>query len=67
MAPSKHDEKQTDADSAPFFYVFFAYISLISASVLSAICNLFNQMRGIGYMPYTPKVSLTTTVYLYSC
>eukprot|EP01102_Stenamoeba_stenopodia_P004283 TRINITY_DN14607_c0_g1_i1.p1 TRINITY_DN14607_c0_g1~~TRINITY_DN14607_c0_g1_i1.p1 ORF type:complete len:509 (-),score=107.00 TRINITY_DN14607_c0_g1_i1:388-1914(-) len=55
MAPSKHDEKQTDADSAPFFYCVFAYISLISASVLSAICNLFNQMRGIGYMPYTPK------------
>lgn len=55
MAPSKQDEKQTDADSAPFFYAFFAYISLIGASVLSAICNLFNQMRGIGYMPYTPK------------
>jgi hypothetical protein len=40
---------------APTFYTFFAYFSLIGASILSAILNLFNLLMGNGFMPYTPK------------
>jgi len=53
MAQTKEDKH--DDLKAPFFYTFFAYFSLIGASILSAILNLFNMLMGNGFMPYTPK------------
>lgn len=56
MAQKKQENNNhNDADSAPLFYLVFAYFSLICASILSALLNLFNQLMGNGFMPFTPK------------